>query len=241
MFDQEGADEKLKDWMARHRGRRAFFLFERVPAGAPAGAAAARGAGVASRSSTSRTTSSPWRKRICDGRGPPVSPRRCAARRQRFVEAGGVVPGGGRRSARCSRRSSAAASSCPSCCSRTSARCARLVADPCLRRPKPPDADRARGARRRPAGAADLRRAAAAAAPGAAATRCCGSARASSGGGRPTRWRASCRRSPTPAWTSRSRSATRELRRELGEPRADDGAPVALRGDGDGQARAARS
>jgi 4-amino-4-deoxy-L-arabinose transferase-like glycosyltransferase len=29
VFDQEGADEKLKDWIARHRGRRVFFLFER--------------------------------------------------------------------------------------------------------------------------------------------------------------------------------------------------------------------
>jgi len=29
VFDQEGADEKLKDWMSRHRGRRAFFLYER--------------------------------------------------------------------------------------------------------------------------------------------------------------------------------------------------------------------
>ncbi|MFI5077728.1 MAG: ArnT family glycosyltransferase, partial [Vicinamibacteria bacterium] len=29
VFDQEGADEKLKDWISRHRGRRAFFLFER--------------------------------------------------------------------------------------------------------------------------------------------------------------------------------------------------------------------
>jgi len=29
VFDQEGADEKLKEWISRHRGRRAFFLFER--------------------------------------------------------------------------------------------------------------------------------------------------------------------------------------------------------------------
>jgi 4-amino-4-deoxy-L-arabinose transferase-like glycosyltransferase len=29
VFDQEGADEKLKDWISRHRGRRAFFLYER--------------------------------------------------------------------------------------------------------------------------------------------------------------------------------------------------------------------
>ncbi|HXT99367.1 MAG TPA: glycosyltransferase family 39 protein, partial [Polyangia bacterium] len=29
VFDQEGADEKLKDWMTRHRGRRVFFLYER--------------------------------------------------------------------------------------------------------------------------------------------------------------------------------------------------------------------
>ena len=29
VFDQEGADEKLKEWMSRHRGRRAFFLYER--------------------------------------------------------------------------------------------------------------------------------------------------------------------------------------------------------------------
>jgi 4-amino-4-deoxy-L-arabinose transferase-like glycosyltransferase len=29
VFDQEGADEKLKAWMERHRGRRLFFLYER--------------------------------------------------------------------------------------------------------------------------------------------------------------------------------------------------------------------
>jgi len=29
VFDQDGADEKLKEWMSRHRGRRAFFLYER--------------------------------------------------------------------------------------------------------------------------------------------------------------------------------------------------------------------
>ena len=29
VFDQEGADEKLKEWMSRHRGQRAFFLYER--------------------------------------------------------------------------------------------------------------------------------------------------------------------------------------------------------------------
>ena len=29
VFDQEGADDQLKTWIARHRGRRAFFLFER--------------------------------------------------------------------------------------------------------------------------------------------------------------------------------------------------------------------
>jgi 4-amino-4-deoxy-L-arabinose transferase-like glycosyltransferase len=29
VFDQEGADEKLKDWMSRHRGKRTFFLYER--------------------------------------------------------------------------------------------------------------------------------------------------------------------------------------------------------------------
>ncbi len=29
VFDQDGADDKLKDWISRHRGRRAFFLFER--------------------------------------------------------------------------------------------------------------------------------------------------------------------------------------------------------------------
>jgi 4-amino-4-deoxy-L-arabinose transferase-like glycosyltransferase len=28
VFDAEGADDKLKAWIARHRGRRAFFLFE---------------------------------------------------------------------------------------------------------------------------------------------------------------------------------------------------------------------
>ena len=29
VFDQEGADDKLKEWMSRHRGQRAFFLYER--------------------------------------------------------------------------------------------------------------------------------------------------------------------------------------------------------------------
>ncbi|HMF44509.1 MAG TPA: glycosyltransferase family 39 protein [Polyangia bacterium] len=29
VFDQEGADDKLKDWISRHRGRRTFFLYER--------------------------------------------------------------------------------------------------------------------------------------------------------------------------------------------------------------------
>ena len=29
VFDQDGADEKLKAWIARHRGQRTFFLFER--------------------------------------------------------------------------------------------------------------------------------------------------------------------------------------------------------------------
>jgi hypothetical protein len=28
VFDQDGADDKLKDWIARNRGHRAFFLFE---------------------------------------------------------------------------------------------------------------------------------------------------------------------------------------------------------------------
>jgi 4-amino-4-deoxy-L-arabinose transferase-like glycosyltransferase len=29
VFDGEGADDKLKDWITRHRGRRTFFLYER--------------------------------------------------------------------------------------------------------------------------------------------------------------------------------------------------------------------
>jgi len=29
VFDQEGADDKLKSWIEHHRGRRAFFLYER--------------------------------------------------------------------------------------------------------------------------------------------------------------------------------------------------------------------
>jgi len=29
VFDQEGADDRLKDWIAHHRGRRVFFLYER--------------------------------------------------------------------------------------------------------------------------------------------------------------------------------------------------------------------
>jgi 4-amino-4-deoxy-L-arabinose transferase-like glycosyltransferase len=28
VFDQDGADDRLKDWIAHHRGRRAFFIFE---------------------------------------------------------------------------------------------------------------------------------------------------------------------------------------------------------------------
>ena len=28
MFDQDGADDRLKAWAAKHRGRRAFFIFE---------------------------------------------------------------------------------------------------------------------------------------------------------------------------------------------------------------------
>jgi hypothetical protein len=37
VFDAEGADDKLKAWIARHRGRRAFFLFERFQQGRLAG------------------------------------------------------------------------------------------------------------------------------------------------------------------------------------------------------------
>jgi hypothetical protein len=33
VFDSEGADDKFKDWVARHRGRRAFFLYERFQQG----------------------------------------------------------------------------------------------------------------------------------------------------------------------------------------------------------------
>ena len=29
VFDQDGADDQLKEWVSRHRGRRTFFLFER--------------------------------------------------------------------------------------------------------------------------------------------------------------------------------------------------------------------
>ena len=29
VFDQDGADDKLKDWIVHHRGHRHFFLFER--------------------------------------------------------------------------------------------------------------------------------------------------------------------------------------------------------------------
>jgi hypothetical protein len=28
VFDQDGADDKLKDWLSRNRGHRQFFLFE---------------------------------------------------------------------------------------------------------------------------------------------------------------------------------------------------------------------
>ncbi|HSS40631.1 MAG TPA: glycosyltransferase family 39 protein [Polyangia bacterium] len=33
VFDQEGADDRLKAWLERHRGRRVFFLFERYQQG----------------------------------------------------------------------------------------------------------------------------------------------------------------------------------------------------------------
>jgi 4-amino-4-deoxy-L-arabinose transferase-like glycosyltransferase len=33
VFDQEGADDRLKVWLERHRGRRVFFLFERYQQG----------------------------------------------------------------------------------------------------------------------------------------------------------------------------------------------------------------
>jgi hypothetical protein len=29
VFDQDGADEQMKDWIANHRGRRVFILYER--------------------------------------------------------------------------------------------------------------------------------------------------------------------------------------------------------------------
>ena len=58
MFDQEGADEKLKDWIARHRGRRAFFLYERFQQARLQGLLPPEARGVRSRSSTTRTTSS---------------------------------------------------------------------------------------------------------------------------------------------------------------------------------------
>jgi hypothetical protein len=29
VFDQDGADDRLKDWVSRHRGRSAYFLYER--------------------------------------------------------------------------------------------------------------------------------------------------------------------------------------------------------------------
>ena len=41
VFDQEGADEKLKDWVSRHRGRRTFFLYERYQQARSAGDPAA--------------------------------------------------------------------------------------------------------------------------------------------------------------------------------------------------------
>ncbi len=33
VFDQDGADDRLKDWISHHRGRRAFFLYERHQSG----------------------------------------------------------------------------------------------------------------------------------------------------------------------------------------------------------------
>ena len=30
VFDAEGADEKLKTWVTRHRGRRVYFIFEKA-------------------------------------------------------------------------------------------------------------------------------------------------------------------------------------------------------------------
>ena len=234
VFDQEGADEKLKDWMSRHRGRRTFFLYERYQQARLQGLLPPEARASFRVVDDQNNKFSLAQADLVMAAAARLSPQEVAARRQRFVEAGGALPTaaadralleailasgeflpellfadvGALRAA--GRRSLAAA--------REAAR-----------------GDRARGARG-DGGRGRSRRSCSSGCAACAATRCCGWARASWGGGRPTRSRASCPRSPTPAWTRRSRSATRELRRELGEPRADDGEPGPLRGHGDGQA-----
>ena len=152
---------------------------------------------------------------------PSMSRRGARRGGQRFVEAGGVAAGA-RAADRAlleailgERRLPARAA-----CWRTSGRWRALAADPCLRRPEAARRDRARGARRRPAGAADfaelqrrlrLRAALRDAAPGRARARL-GDDRG--GGAR------AVRRSPTPAWTSRSTFCDAELRARARASRA---------------------
>ena len=113
---------------------------------------------------------------------PSVGRSEVAARRQRFVEAGGVAARRRPRIGRCSRRSWRAASSCPTCCWRTSSQLGALIASPWLRRPKP--AARGREEAQPTGGAADFRelqkRLRQVRGP-----RCCGSGRARLAGGRP--------------------------------------------------------
>ena len=226
MFDQDGADEKLKDWMSRHRGQRDVLPVRALPAGAPAGAAAARGARVVPRHRRPEQQVLPRAGRSCDG-------RRLAA--VSLQEGGGA--GGNGSSRRAASLPAAAADRAlleailgerrvPArvCCSRTSARCARLAADPWLRRAKPPDAI-AREVRAAAAGAADLAERAARPAPrpalrDAAARR----ARARVGDDRGGRARA-VGRSPTPAWTS----AVDVLRRRAARASSARRAPTTAR------------
>ena len=224
--DLRGADRGTDGVRSGRRGRQAQGLdvapprpagvlpVRALPAGAPAGAAAARGARVVPRRRRAEQQVLPRRRPICDGRG-----RRC---RRRGGGAAATVRRGGRHAAGGGGGSGAAGGdpgerrvSARAAVRRRRARWRALVADPCLRRREAARRDRARGARG-DGGRGRSRRAAAAAAPGAALRDvAAGRARARLGDDRRGRARA-VRRSPTPAWTPPCRSATRELRARAG-------------------------
>ena len=96
VFDQEGADDRLKGWLERHRGRRVFFLFERYQQGR-----------IQRRPAARRPRHVPGGRRLQQqvfaGAGRPLAAGRLTmgtadmdgeaeARRARFVERGGAIP-----------------------------------------------------------------------------------------------------------------------------------------------------